>query len=235
MTNDALRIKVRERFNKLDSQDYENLEDWQILEAFHKAQLSWVRSQLAGKNPRQEVDESTKQQVDDLNVLLSDPISLKWTVQQQGVYSEAKLPKDYLAFKQLAAQAKSDCCPARRLRLEFCEMANVSAYLQDETHRPSFEWAETFYSLAGNKVLLFLDNAFELAEGTLVYYKSPPCPQIPGVLNLLTGKEATTNVESIFSDTVTEILLDKTVQILAGDTENVTQYQRASADVTAAS
>ena len=39
MLNSTIIIKVKQRLNKLDSQDYDNLETWQIIEAFNKGQV----------------------------------------------------------------------------------------------------------------------------------------------------------------------------------------------------
>ena len=46
----TIQIKVKERLNKLASNDYDNIECWQIVEAFNKAQLQWLRRQLHGFN-----------------------------------------------------------------------------------------------------------------------------------------------------------------------------------------
>lgn len=70
MNNNLLQIKIKERLNKLASQDYDNLKCWQIAEAFNKAQLEWVRRQVHGNNQRKEGDESTKMLIDDLQLLL---------------------------------------------------------------------------------------------------------------------------------------------------------------------
>ena len=48
--NATIEIKVKERLNKLSSNDYDNLECWQIIEAFNKAQVEWCRRQLHGYN-----------------------------------------------------------------------------------------------------------------------------------------------------------------------------------------
>ena len=36
MLNSAIVIKLKQRINKLDSQDYDNIECWQAIEAFNK-------------------------------------------------------------------------------------------------------------------------------------------------------------------------------------------------------
>ena len=50
MLNSTITIKMKQRINKLDSQDYDNIECWQVVEAFNKAQVEWSRRQLHGIN-----------------------------------------------------------------------------------------------------------------------------------------------------------------------------------------
>ena len=72
MTNDLLQIKLKQRLNKLSSNDYDNIECWQIIEAFNKAQLEWCRRQLHGNNLYKEGDEFSQRRIDDLQVLLEE-------------------------------------------------------------------------------------------------------------------------------------------------------------------
>ena len=50
MDNNTLQLKIKQRLNKLASFDFDNLECWQMIEAFNKAQVSWCRRQLHGTN-----------------------------------------------------------------------------------------------------------------------------------------------------------------------------------------
>ena len=70
MLNSTITIKVKERINKLDSQDYDNIECWMIVEAFNKAQVEWTRRQLHGINQVREGDEQSTRRKDDLQILL---------------------------------------------------------------------------------------------------------------------------------------------------------------------
>jgi len=72
MLNSTLVIKLKQRLNKLDSQDYDNIECWQVVEAFNKAQVEWARRQLHGINVVKEGDEGSTRRKDDLQVLLTD-------------------------------------------------------------------------------------------------------------------------------------------------------------------
>ena len=59
MLNSTITIKIKQRINKLDSQDYDNIECWQIVESFNKAQVEWTRRQLHGGNQYKEGDEGS--------------------------------------------------------------------------------------------------------------------------------------------------------------------------------
>ena len=74
MLNQAILIKVKQRLNKLSSNDYDNIESWQIIEAFNKGQVDWCRRNLHGVNTKQEGDEQSTRRIDDLQVLLSTVI-----------------------------------------------------------------------------------------------------------------------------------------------------------------
>ena len=93
MQNSVLVIKVKQRLNKLDSQDYDNIECWQVVEAFNKAQVEWVRRQLHGINPYKEGDEQTNRRKDDLQALL---ISTPLSVVDRDIFYQSNLPADYL-------------------------------------------------------------------------------------------------------------------------------------------
>jgi hypothetical protein len=42
MNNATIQLKIQQRLNKLASSDYDNIECWQIVEAFNKGQVSCV-------------------------------------------------------------------------------------------------------------------------------------------------------------------------------------------------
>ena len=80
MLNSTIQLKIKQRLNKLDSQDYDNLECWHIVEAFNKAQVEWCRRQLHGFNQFKEGDEQSNRRIDDLQILLTEYIKHKYYV-----------------------------------------------------------------------------------------------------------------------------------------------------------
>ena len=109
MLNSTITIKIKERINKLDSQDYDNIECWQFVEAFNKAQIEWCRRNLHGGNMYKEGDELSKKRIDDLQPLL---IELSLTGNVTDDYFETNnFPKDtYLEYKRISTDATSECC-----------------------------------------------------------------------------------------------------------------------------
>ena len=98
MTNSVITVKMKQRLNKLDSQDYDNIECWQIVESFNKAQVEWTRRQLHGVNPVREGDEQSTRRIDDLQVLLNK--ALLGLDKYDNMFTAAELPGDYLQWKR---------------------------------------------------------------------------------------------------------------------------------------
>jgi len=227
MNNTTLQIKVKQRLNKLDSQDYDNLECWQIIEAFNKGMIQWVRRQIQGVNITKTGGEQTTTRVDDLQILLKEEDLI---MNARHTYSESdSLPEDYLAYKRVMVSAKKDCCvdPKNVVTTYLAEEENINLLLDDDLKRPSFEWGETFCTLVGGRLRVYTNNDFEVSSVTLMYYRLPTKIQFAGCVDPYSLVESPADVECEFKDDITEILIDEAVQILAGDMESITQYQIA--------
>jgi hypothetical protein len=230
MNNIQLQIKIKQRLNKLSSMDYDNIECWQIAEAFNKAQLEFVRRQVHGVNQTKEGDESSKVLIDDLQCLLTET-SLTGT-HGEVYFQSGDLPDNYLFYKSVGASAKTDCCPDRRLVVYLAPVADVTNLLFDQLRSPSAEWGETFCTLIDNRVRIYHDGKFQVAEPKLTYYRNPVNVEFTGCVNLATGVASTQDVECELKDDVAELIVDEAVSILAGDIESVLQYQRNKTNAT---
>jgi hypothetical protein len=223
MTNTLLQIKIKQRLNKLASLDYDNLECWQIQEAFNKAQMEWIRRQIYGMHQRRESSEQTTGLIDDLRVLLT---TNQLTPVDKDLFYEGALPADYFYYVRVDAMAKSECCPERRMTVYEVEEANMGLLLTSDTKGPSFEWAETLSTLVGDKVRVYTNNEFDITSMNLVYYRRPRDVKFNGCVDASTGSAITADVTCEFKDDIAEILVDEAAAILAGDIESMTQYQR---------
>jgi hypothetical protein len=225
MNNQILRLKLKQRLNKLSSNDYDNLENWQIIEAFNKAQVEWVRRMLHGNNLYKEGDELSKRRIDDLQILLTE-LPLVGTSNDQYFQTTNFPPVNYLEYKRVSTNAVTECCPdPRSMTVYLGEVANVDLYLRDPLKRPDFEWGETFLTMINNTIRIYL-REFTLANPVLTYYRQPRGIEFTGVLNPYTGVISTADVIPEFKDDIVELILDDAAALIAGDIENFNQMQR---------
>jgi hypothetical protein len=229
MNNAALQLKIKQRLNKLASNDYDNIECWQIVEAFNKAQLDWCRRNLHGLNVVQEGDEESTRRIDDFQILLTtESIALT----EQPIYFEsALLPTDYLQWKRLSIKASSDCCENRPFVVYLAEQANVDELLRDKNKKPSFEWAETFCTMRSNRIQVYTNGEFFVNNASLTYYRQPVKIEILNCVDPYTQAISALDVPCEFKDDIVEVLIDETVKIIAADIESFNQYQRAQQSV----
>lgn len=228
MTNALLQIKIKERLNKLASLDYDNIECWQVCEAFNKAQIEWVRRQIHGANQFKEGDESSKMNIDDVQLLLTDTLQSPVVLTKFNDYYETGLlPADYLYFKRFAVKSIADCCPdPRRMIVYLAEVADVDNLLIDNFRQPSAVWGETFCTMSGNRIKVYTNGEFDLTQPVLFYYRKPRDVQFANCTNPSTGLLSSADVTCEFKDDVAELIIDDACSILAGDIESMNQYQR---------
>ena len=223
MLNSTITIKIKQRINKLDSQDYDNITCWQVVESFNKAQVEWIRRQLHGVNLTKEGDEQSTRRKDDLQkLLIKEPLS---TV-KKDIYYEGNIPGDYLQWKRVDIYAKKDCCDSRRMTVYLAEEGNLNQLLRDKSKQPNFEWAETFATLIDDTVHLYTNGEFEIFEAFLTYYRQPVKIQVTGCSDPYTGVISATEVGCEFKDDIVELIIDEAVSILAGDIESGNQFSR---------
>jgi len=230
MDNLTIVLKTKERLNKLDSFDYDNIQTWQIIEAYNKGAVDWCRRQLHGTNLSKTGDEQTKRRIDDLQVLLREyPLDLE---KKNKFYGSVNWPTDYFEYKRVTFSASKDCCDDQDDWVTYLvEEANIDIYLRDNYRRPNFPWRETLITLANNVVKIWTNNDFDINEAKLVYYKQPRRIEIQGVTNPYTGSPSTVEVISEFKDDVVEVIIEEAVKILARDMEHLSGVQLADKSV----
>jgi hypothetical protein len=225
MLNSTITIKIKQRINKLDSNDYDNIECWQIVESFNKAQVEWTRRQLHGINQVREGDEQSTRRKDDLQILLQ---TFNLGLANKEIYYEALLPQEYLQWKRVDVFAQKECCDKRRMTVYFAQEGDLNVLLRDKGKQPNFDWAETFATLIGNTTHIYTNNEFEIESANLIYYRQPRKIQIDGCVDPYTNLQSTGNVLCEFKDDIIELIIDGTVSIIAGDIESGNQFSRGT-------
>lgn len=227
MDVNAIITKIKLRVNKLDSQDYDNLMIWQILEAFNRAQLLFVRSNLQGYNLLNEGDEQSKRRIDDFQRLLTNvtlsPVKKTKTYTELGPY-----PDDYLLFKKLDVLAKLcdkdnpySCDEEKSLKVYLVEEANSTHYYEDELTSPDFAWGETFATIIRDRFRVYV-KGFDIVSGTLTYYRKPRLVEKAGNVTIGSGSSSvpTVDVEPEFNDDVVESIINLAAQLIDGDIQD---------------
>ena len=224
MNNITLELKIRQRLNKGASNDYDNIEKWQIIEAFNKGTVDWCRRQLHGTNISKTGDEQSKRRIDDLQILLTEaPIDV---AKKDLYYISDGLPANYFEWKRVSAEASNECCNNnQKLVIYLAEEANVDQLLRDNNKKPNYEWGETFCTLKDGNLRIYTNDEFAIEKARLSYYKQPRRIEIVGVVDPYTNLLSTVEVESEFKDDIVEVLIDEASKILAGDMESVGQIQ----------
>ena len=225
MNNSVITVKMKQRLNKLDSQDYDNIECWQVVESFNKAQVEWSRRQLHGINAVREGDEQSTRRKDDLQVLL---VTNGLGLVNKEYYFRGTIPADYLQWKRVDVFAKKGCCDKRRMTVYLAEEGNLNQLLRDKAKQPNFDWAETFATLKGNGVNIYTNGDFEVESTDLIYYRQPIKIQIQGCVDPYTGVASAVEVNCEFKDDIIEVIIDEAVAILAGDIESGNQFSRGT-------
>ena len=215
---------VKQRLNKKDSSDYSNLQCYEIVEAYNKAQLEWCRRQLHGGNMYQEGAESTITRVDDLQILLT-PVEILGTNRDYYFLSN-QLPPDYFRYNAIRVWASKENCSKAAVKSVLREEANAEDLLRDRNSKPDFSWRETFHTIMGNRIKVYTGGDFTVDRIDLVYYRLPREIRIVGCDYL--GTPSPENVDPEFNLSVVQLIIDDTASILAGDMESINQFQITS-------
>ncbi len=203
--------------------DYDNIQCWQIQEAFNKAQYEWTRRQVRGVNIKKEGAEQSTVLTDDLQRLMTH---VGLTMTPGDIFDSSALPSNYLYYVRTDVFAKSKCCPERRMTVYEVEESNISVILNTDDKKPSFEWAETVSTLMNNTLKVYTNGEFNITQCHLIYFRKPREVQFNGCVDVSTGVTFTADQTCEFNDDVAEILVDQAVAILAGDIADTLQYQR---------
>ena len=223
MDNNLVKVKFYERLNKLASFDYDNIECWQIAEAFNKAQREWFRRQVHGINVRKQSTEQSTALIDDIQKFIKSQ-DLKGT-NKKLFFETEQIPGDYAHFIRLSSYADAVNCKNREVTVYLAEEANADVLLTDVLKGPSFEWAETFTTMYFDRFKVYTNDKFKVTKAVLYYYRKPADISFDGCVNPSTGQSSTEQICELRDDVV-EIIIDEAVAILAGDMDNFNQYQR---------
>lgn len=212
MNNTSIELKIKNRLNKLDSADNENLACWVIVEAFNKAQRKVVRDLLYSNQ------EYTVNAISDIQPLVS-----RWEgdwSKHPDYYESCGFPSDFMKHIRIEGKAYQEECGERDLTIYLVNDYELDILLKHENKKPSYLFAETLATITDNKIRVYTNNEFTLKDLRFIYYKQPVDIKIDKCYDLSSESESTVDVECEFKDDFVEEIITKAVEILDNDLRN---------------
>lgn len=144
----------------------------------------------------------------------------------RSVYFE--LPENY--YKILRAEAFIQCpeCPEISANTQEIMNHDVSEILRDPNWIPSYNYAETYYEMAGNKVIIYHNNAFEINRVCIDYLRKPKPIATPSLAyngSYIDGNGDLISVDSDLELDVERKIADLAVLIAARDLSDFPEFQ----------
>lgn len=224
MNSTDIYYKITTGLNKLDSNDYQNIEKWIIQQEYHKAKLNLIREQINGVNIKKEGKEASIFKITDLQILLKSDIL---SGENKKVYFESQIiPKNFLYYSRLTPTIKNpDCDTPFQIQSIPIEDSNVDEYLNDDLKAPSLKFEQCFHTFNSNKIKIYHNNEFEVKECLLNYYRNPTLIQFQGAeqSNGSIGKQ----MDEEFKEDVVELFIEKTIANIASNIESINRKQIA--------
>lgn len=226
MTAAEVIIKVKQRVNKADTDDFDNLSLFSIVEAYNKAQLNVVNYITGQTNLLKQGAEASFRGIDRLSTLLNKtPWTLNVTKENDYWYSEP-FPDDYFKYRASYSEGFTPKCAGKKIFHIPVEEANIHLITKNENQNASFEWAEAPVTIAESQLKIFTEDKFDIRKAYLTYYRYPIQMDIAGYINK-DGNPSTT-VDPELSDDVVEMCIDEAVRIIQGDIQNAFGIQVAA-------
>lgn len=211
-------LKVKQRTNKKDTQDDQNIPIYEIVEAYNKAQLNVV-NRLYGKNNNYKTGfESSRKRVDDLQMLINSVPKVLTAEEKTGYYLTEDLPDNYLRQIRITCEGKTKDCSKKEILVYLQEEGNLNTLLKNETLNPNFAWGETIGTIAGDKIKVFTLDKFEVVKVFLTYLRRPIEIDIPGYIKQ--DGSPSTQIDPELPIDIVEMSIDEAVRIISGDIQN---------------
>lgn len=231
MNNTTLLLGLKLATNKVDSLDYDSIQKWQWIYYVNKAQSDLVRRLLEGNDQKKIGAEGSEREIDDLGVLLIDSPNVALIQGQEN--QSFSLPDNYMEWCRVSGYAKSECCPARKMKIWLVEEANIDDILRDDLKGPNFLWSETVATSKNNHIYIYNKGEFTMEKVKLTYYRYPANIQITGVMDPYTLQTPTQDVLCEFNDDFTRVIIDEAVKIISGDLADMNRMSIANQSVEA--
>lgn len=195
MTSEETYIRLLLKCNKNNTRGNIDIDRSEFVLIFNEQQRNWVK--LSKK-----INNSTSF-TNEVNILLKPNVELSPTEYKEE-YTSFTLPSDWWKVEYSYATASKEKCKAK-LYLWEKKTANKGDLLTDAFNSPSFEWEESFVTIADNAIQVYKTD-FEVLKLYIDYYRVPNDIDIEGYIKIDGSFSTTINPE--IPDYIIDEILD---------------------------
>lgn len=230
---DSLLYKIDQKLNKLSTNEHQSIQLEDKILALNEAQIKLIKRKVSGIATTSGLGlEGSRKRYEDLQNLIVDhssPLDLKLTDENIHQYTAdlTQLTPKYLFYIDSYVVADKGKCKNKKIWVnkDLTKHADVSMLLNNSHYKPSFEYEETFSTLADNKIAVYTDGTFTPKKIYVSYLRYPKYINKEGYVDL-DGNE-TSNQDCELASYLEDELVDLAVQDLAEYTENSSAVQSA--------
>lgn len=235
---DSLLYKIDQRLNKLSTNEHQQIALEDKILALNEAQIKLIKQKLDGVSTISGLGlDAFKKRYEDLQKFAMNyeagrlPLTLtNPALNQWNAYPEQLNPK-FMFYLDSYITASKGRCTDRIIWInqELAKHGDIPMLLKNDHYKPSFEYQETFNSIASNQISIFTDGTFIPTYIWVSYLRYPKYINKTGYI-MFDGAPSTDQdceLEMYLEDE----LLDLTVQNLAMYTENQSAVQYSAARI----
>ena len=224
---DSLLYKIDQKLNKLSTNEHQQIPLEDKILALNEAQIKLIKQKVDGFSTTSGLGfDAFKKRYEDLQSLViayNDgelPLTLKNAQLNQWKANLHDLAPQYMFYVDSYFLADKGRCTARKIWInrDLAKHGDISLLLTNDHYKPSFEYQESFNSLATDEINVFTDGTFIPTNIYVSYMRYPVYINKTGYI-MLDGEpsfDQDCELELYLEDEI----LDLTVQNLAMYTEN---------------
>lgn len=231
---DSLLYKIDQKLNKLSTNEHQQIQLEDKILALNEAQIKLIKAKFDGQSTPVGLGlDGSKKRYEDLQKLIETyedhPLDLVQTDHRfnQWTASLDIITPAYMFYIDCYIIADKGKCIDRIIYINksLIRHADLSVLLNNSNYKPSFEYQETFNSIASNAISIYTDGTFTPKKLYLSYMRYPKWIDKEGYVKL-DGQESI-NQDCELKSYLEDELVDLTVQNLAMYTENISATQLA--------
>jgi len=183
MTTEEKVYLFKLKADKLDSKSFANIKIPVIIYLLNEGMMSLLKKRYTGlnTNSRAAFDETQKRKDEFQRLVVPDEVLKVSKVNDETFIADLnKTKRKYMLLLRCNFLASKENCSNRRIGGSLKQIDDLDLVLNSTMDGPSFEWGETPYILAEDKVRVFTDKSFVINKAVITYLRYPVLMDMEG-------------------------------------------------------